>query len=50
MQPSDAIEFLAKIKRTEHNDAFEAIIVLAKAIVAEGVQHDINNDWEAESE
>lgn len=48
MQPSDAIEFLAKIKRSEHNDIFEALLVLAKAIVHEGVQFDINGEYEVE--
>ena len=48
MTPSDAIEFLAKIKRTEHNDIFEAIIILAKIIVREGIQYDLNDEFAVE--
>lgn len=47
-QPSDAIEFLAKIKRTEHNDIFESVVILCKIIVEEGIQYDINNDFQME--
>lgn len=49
MQPSDAIEFLAKIKRTEHNDVFEALIVLAKTLVHEGFQFEIDHDYQVET-
>ena len=50
MKPSEAIEFLASIKRTEHNDVFEALVILAKTIKHEGVQFDIDNDYETETE
>lgn len=50
MTPSDAIEFLAQIKRSKTSDMIEALIVLAKAIVHEGYQYDINNNYEMENE
>lgn len=50
MKPSDAILFLSKIKRTEHNDVFESLIILAKVITTEGVQFDLDNDFEIEED
>lgn len=48
MKPSNAIMFLATMQRTEHNDIFEAIVILAKTIVREGIQYDIDNEFEVE--